>query len=429
MCRNKSGVIKKIHKYLSLLVIFTILFPCSVIAEAQRDAVKIYFFYGEGCPHCESEKVFFSEIKNKYPDLQILPFEVWHNKDNFIFFERMAAGFGIEVSGVPTTFIGDRVFVGYSKQIALEMGEKIKECVNVGCVDPLTVIDKGIRDKELFTIKIPYLGEINPKELSLPALAIILGGLDSFNPCAFFVLLFLLSLLIHAKSRKTMFIIGGVFVFFSGLLYFVFMAAWLNLFLLVGQLPIITLIAAIIAITIAAINIKDFFFFKKGVSLVIPEKAKPKIYERMRNLLRSTSITSMFFGTGVLAIVVNTYELICTAGFPMVFTRALTLHNLTTLQYYSYLLLYNVVFVIPLLIIVLIMAITLGAKKLTEWQGRVLKLISGTMMLGMGLILLIKPILLNNAIVSVLLLAVTLLTSGIIVFIAKRIKPEIKEGF
>jgi len=101
--------------------------------------------------------------------------------------------------------------------------------------------------------------------MSLPVITLVIAGLDSFNPCAFFVLFSLLGLLIHAQSRKKMFLIGSVFVFFSGFIYFLFMAAWLNLFLVMGQVEIITKIAGSVAVVIAAINIKDFFIFKKGV--------------------------------------------------------------------------------------------------------------------------------------------------------------------
>jgi hypothetical protein len=290
-----------------------------------------------------------------------------------------------------------------------------------------TSVQKEIPAQEDKIITLPFLGRIDTSKMALPVLTIILAGLDGFNPCAFFVLFTLLSILLYAGSRKRMFLIGGTFVFFSGFVYFLFMSAWLNIFLLIGEFKIITIIAGITALIIAGINIKDFFFFKKGVSLVIPEKVKPKLFERMRNLLKATSIQSMMMGTIVLAIAANTYELLCTIGFPMVFTRVLTSHGLPTLKYYLYLIFYNVIYVIPLLFIVLVFSITLGAKKLTEWQGQVLKLISGLMMLGLGLVMLISPALLSNIFVAVGLLAVTLASAGIIIFIKKKIIYKTKK--
>ena len=224
--------------------------------------------------------------------------------------------------------------------------------------------------------------------------------MDAFNPCAFFVLLFLLSMMVHAQSRAKMALIGGIFVFFSGAIYFLFMAAWLNLFIYLGELRIMTLIAGLVAIGIALINIKDYFWFKKGVSLTISDHAKPKIFDRMRSLLRLDSIATVMLATVVLAIVANSYELLCTAGFPMIYTRILTLKALDIESYYLYLLLYNLIYILPLLIIVIVFTIKLGSRKLSQHEGEVLKLLSGVMMLMLGGLLVVSPQLLNNIVMA-----------------------------
>jgi hypothetical protein len=279
--------------------------------------------------------------------------------------------------------------------------------------------DLECRDKSR-TIFVPWIGKLDASELSLPLITVVIAGLDSFNPCAFFVLFSLLGLLIHARSRSKMFIVGAIFVFLSGFIYFIFMAAWLNLFLFMGQVQIITIIAGLVAVLIAAINIKDFFRYKQGVSLTIPDNAKPKLFDRMRRLISSTSLVSIIIGTTALAIAANSYELLCTAGFPMVFTRILTLKDLSSVSYYSYLVLYNIVYVIPLAAIVLIFTITLGKKKLSEWEGRILKLVSGVMMLGLGIILLVDPTILSNALISFLILLGALVLSFIMIILTKR---------
>ena len=247
---------------------------------------------------------------------------------------------------------------------------------------------------------------MDAKAFSLPVLTLVLAGMDAFNPCAFFVLLFLLSLLVHAKSRTRMAIVGGTFVLFSGLVYFVFMAAWLNVFLIAGELRVITVIAGLLALTVAALNIKDYFWFKEGPSLSIPESAKPGLFKRMRGIVATGSLGPMLASTVLLAIVANSYELLCTAGFPMVYTRVLTLGQLETWQYYAWLAAYNVIYVIPLLAIVIVFVKTMGARKLTESEGRILKLVSGFMMLGFGLLLLFAPQLLTNPLASILVLLV-----------------------
>jgi thiol-disulfide isomerase/thioredoxin len=407
--------------FLSILILFCLF----SLSYAQTNEVKLYLFWGNGCPHCAAEKEFLKKLEQKYPQLEVKSYEVWYNSTNLELFKKMVEGYGCGVSGVPTTFIGEDYIIGYSSDetTGKKIEEKIKFCIENGCIDPTEKLGKDSHGicigNEI--IELPILGELDYSKMSLPAFTIILGGLDGFNPCAFFVLFFLLSMLVYAKSRKRILLIGGTFVFFSGFVYFLFMAAWLNLFLIIGQLKIITIIAGIIALVMATINIKDFFFFKKGVSLTIPEGAKPKLFKRMRNLLKADSLISMMTGTIVLAIAANTYELLCTAGFPMVFTRVLTLNNLSMTEYYLYLILYNLVYIIPLLIIVLMFTITLGAKKLTEEQGQLLKLISGLIMLSLGLILLINPALLSDITISIGILVLSLIIAETINLLSKKL--------
>jgi thiol-disulfide isomerase/thioredoxin len=414
------------------------------VQQAPPETKKfiVYFFWGKGCPHCEAEKIFLNEMKKKYPNMEIKDFEVWYNKQNAELLLKMAKAYNVKASGVPVTFIDKNAFVGFSEQSKEEIMESIKECLSSKCIDPLLMASGKPYVEEQFppvsessdktedleckekskTVHIPWIGKLEASEMSLPAITIVIAGLDSFNPCAFFVLFSLLGLLIHARSRAKMLLIGGVFVFFSGFIYFIFMAAWLNLFLVMGQVGVITTIAGTTAILIAGINIKDFFIFKKGISLTIPDSAKPKLFDRMRRLMKSTSFLSILVGTAVLAIAANSYELLCTAGFPMVFTRILTLNNLSNFTYYMYLILYNIIYVIPLLIIVVIFTLTLGKRNLTEWQGRVLKLVSGTMMLGLGGILLFDPAILNNAFIAFLLLLGAIVVAALTAFVTRKVK-------
>lgn len=366
--------------------------------------------------------------------MDLRTYEVWYNKKNAALFSSMLQGRGMRLNGVPTTFIGEQVFAGFTKQTEYAIEDSIRACRLLQCRDPGTVLNKeGSGEAQAFfsaspvpqakdtTVDIPLIGKLDAQDTSLPVMTLVIAGLDSFNPCAFFVLLSLLGLLVHARSRNKMLLIGGVFVFFSGFIYFLFMAAWLNLFLFMGQVAIITTIAGGISVIIAGINIKDFFMFKQGLSLTIPDSAKPGLFDSMRRLMRATSLLSILVGTTVLAVVANSYELLCTAGFPMVFTRILTLQHLSTTTYYLYLVLYNIVYVIPLSIIVLVFTITLGSRKLSEWQGRVLKLISGTMMLGLGGVLLVNPALLNSVTISVAILAGALVVSLLVAMVTRRL--------
>ncbi len=275
--------------------------------------------------------------------------------------------------------------------------------------------------EEPATISVPIIGKIDASQMALPVLTVTIAALDGFNPCAFFVLFTLLGMLLHVHSRQRMLLVGGIFVFFSGFIYFVFMSAWLNIFLLTGELKAITIVAGLVALSVAVINIKDYFYFRKGVSLSIPDSAKPKLFDRMRRLLKASSLLSIIIGTVVLAVAANAYELLCTAGFPMVFTRVLTLHELPSATYYLYLVLYNVVYILPLLVIVLLFTFTLGSRKLSEHQGQVLKLVSGMMMLFLALVILFKPALLGNVAIAAGLLIAALTASGLVMLASRAI--------
>jgi hypothetical protein len=218
-----------------------------------------------------------------------------------------------------------------------------------------------------------------------------------------------------------MLLIGGVFIFFSGLLYMLFMFILFETFILTrAYVTIITSVAGILALSLGIINIKDFFFFKKGASLSIPDEKKPKLYKQMRNLVKNPKLTATLIGTIVLAGTVNFYELLCTLGLPLVYTRQLASYNLSTAAYYSYILLYNIVYVIPLIIIVLIFVITLGKRKLTEWHGQVMKLETGIMLTIFGLLFLLNYQLLENIITPIALLFTSLGLTGLISFIWKE---------
>ena len=384
-----------------ILIITFILFFITVSSINAQNNVKLYFFYGEGCPHCAKEEVFLDKLEQKYPQLEVVRYETYYNKENADLFVKLSEACGTKAMGVPTTFIDEEAIVGFDnvEGIGKKIEDKVKECIEQGCDDPMHKItgheptcESGEENESI--INVPVIGKVDPKKVSLPIFTVVIGFLDGFNPCAMWVLCFLLTLLIHARSRKKIILIGSIFVFFSGLVYFLFMTAWLNFFLLVGYVNVLRIIIAIIAIVMGLISIKDFFLFKKGLSLTIPEKAKPKLFKKMRSLVYAQALPAVIIGTVVLAFTANTFELLCTAGFPAVYTRILTLNNLPSVVYYFYLALYNIVYVIPLAVIVTMFAVTMGAHKFTEKQGRILKLIAGLLMLALGLILILKPALL-----------------------------------
>jgi hypothetical protein len=370
-------------------------------AGARR--VHLYFFWTRTCPHCQAARPFVDALPARHAWLVVHSHDLTADQDAADRYVAMAESLGKDASSVPAFLFCGRMEVGFDRPEttgrALEDAlQSCREAASGDHGDPLPGAQPAPG------IDLRGFGRMTPDQWSLPVFTLVIAGLDAFNPCAFFVLLFLLSLLIHAGSRVRMLFIGSVFLFFSGLIYFLFMAAWLNVFRWLGEIALVTTLAGALAIVIALINIKDYFWFKQGVSLSIPDSAKPGLYQRVRGLLRADSLPVLTLGTIALAIAANSYELLCTAGFPMIYTRLLTLSDLPPWQHYTYLALYNVVYVIPLMVITLIFTYTLGSRKLSEGEGRLLKLLSGTMMLALGVLLVVAPAALNDLRVALALL-------------------------
>jgi len=400
-------------------------------AQDGTPTVRLYYFFSPTCPHCQAAKPFIAELQARNPWLEVKRYSVKDHRGNARFFYETAQSLGVEALSVPGLVFCRQIIIGYDSAgtTGKELADALQAChdrraANPGAPDPAPTVSgattqlAAAEENAGTTVNLPFIGPVDAKAFSLPVLTLVLAGMDAFNPCAFFVLLFLLSLLVHARSRTRMAIVGGTFVLFSGLVYFVFMAAWLNVFLIAGELRVITFVAGLVALMVAALNIKDYFWFKAGPSLSIPDSAKPGLFKRMREVVASGSIGPMLVSTVLLAIVANSYELLCTAGFPMVYTRALTLADLESWQYYAWLAAYNVIYVLPLLAIVTVFVKTMGARKLSESEGRLLKLISGFMMLGFGLLLLIAPNMLTNALASILVLAAAVGASLIVARVA-----------
>jgi len=397
--------------------------------------VVLLVYSAENCPHCRQTEEFLRLLTSRYTGVKADVRDIWNNRSHFEQLVFLSNQFDVSLV-TPSIFLGNRAWFGIGPEQQQQIEAAVRECLQNGCANTLELAETGNLDPQRTSLSsdesdvgttrifVPWVGEVDGRTLSLPLFTLIVGLLDSLNPCAFFVLLFLLSLLIHLRSKLRMLLVGGIFIFFSGLFYFLFMAAWLNLFLSFGQLRGLTLAAGVLAVMMGAVNIKDFFFFKRGLSLSISGSAKPKLFERMRGLLKASSLVSMIGATIVLAAAANMYELLCTAGFPMIYTRVLTLHELATWEYYLFLVFYNLFYIIPLTVILLIFTFTLGASKLSEWQGRILKLLSGTMMFMLGMVLMLRPMLLNQMLVSIGLLAVSVLITWLVAGVWQRFAHE-----
>lgn len=353
-----------------------------ISVQAKEPAPDVEVFVRSGCPHCEAAKSFLADIRHTHPSLRIAIYDIAEDAFARNRFSHLGTEQGVASLGVPAFLIGSELIIGF--QSADTTGKEILARLDQPPAHPVmtTAVD---------SIQTRWLGELRVTDLGLPLFTITIGLLDGFNPCAMWVLLFLLSLLVNLRDRRKMALIAGTFVLVSGLVYFAFMAAWLNIFLLIGLSRAVQIGLGGIALLMGSINLKDFFALHRGLSLSIPESAKPGLYARIRQILQAEHLAGALAGVVVLAGVVNLVELLCTAGFPALYTQILTVQQIPAWGYYAYLGLYNVAYVFDDSLMVIIAVITLSRTKLQERTGRWLKLTSGLVMVGLGAILLLQP--------------------------------------
>lgn len=279
----------------------------------------------------------------------------------------------IEAGGVPTFHVRGEVRVGFLD--AESSGREIR----------------AILAGEEASIETRAFGAFTVSRLGLPLFTLVLGLLDGFNPCALWVLLFLLSLLVHVGSRRRMALVAGTFVVVSGLAYYVFLAAWLGIFLLIGIVRPVQIALGLLAGVAGAMHLKEALAPGVGPALAIPESAKPGLYARMRAIVRAEDLPAALAGVVVLAVLVNVVELLCTAGLPALFTQVLSLQQLSWPAYHGYLALYVLAYMADDALLVSIAIVTLGHRKLGETGGRWLQALSGAVLCVLAALLLFAP--------------------------------------
>ena len=395
---------KTIHciRWFLLLALLTFAWSSTGYAETTAD---IEVFVRQGCPHCAKAEIFLHTLQKEQAALKIVIHDVSKEPSALERLQELAKNQGISSVRVPAFQVRGQLLIGYTDETS--SGQLIRDVLaQTPVIQKTQVSAAGCEADEQAlsceanpspktapapqTFAVNFLGQkLTLEEVGLPLFTMAMGLLDGFNPCSLWVLLLMIALLAPMNNRPRMLAIAGTFVLVEGLAYFVFMAAWLNMFLLIGLSRASEIIIALIALIAGLINLKDFWRFGWGVSLSIPDAAKPKIYSRIRNILQAKNMTAAIIGAIVLAVLVQVVEFMCTSGFPALYTRILTLKQMDTVSYYGYLLLYNLVYMLDDLIILSIGVITLSQHRLQEKEGRWLKLISGLTMVGLGIYLLV----------------------------------------
>lgn len=424
-------------KILKFLIVFAVFLLLPVSAKADEKVINIHLFYGNGCPHCAAEEEFLSDYLKDRTDVKLYKYEIWYNSHNQELLSKVQKEMGTtNKNGVPFTVIGKKTIVGYADGVT---DEQIKDAINyylnndyrdyageitgkvkkvevkedttkdesktedkkenkIEKADDKTSIQKE-KDKALDevnkTLKThPILKKINVKNVSLPIIAVVLGLVDGFNPCAMWILIFLITMLFNMKDRKKMWILGLTFILTSGIVYLMFMLAWLNLATFISKIAFIRLLIAVIALVVGLINVYKYIdsLKKKDEGCdVVDKKDRKKIMEKIISITHEKKFIIALLGIMVLAASVNIIELMCSIGIPLLFTQILAMNNLSTFSYMIYMFIYIFFFLIDDIVIFVISMVTLKVTGLSTKYTKYSHLVGGIIMLIIGLLLIIKP--------------------------------------
>lgn len=395
------------RKVFSYIIIFFCFFFFTTSVEAlESDKLTLYLFHGDGCPHCASEQEFLENIEKDYANLEVVEYEVWYNEENSSFMNEVKEALDINTNGVPLTIIGESVIVGYSDATSEKIKRAIEyysnneytdvvEKIKNGTFTDETVVDDFGKEEERtdknFLIKLPLFGKVNLKKVSISLAAVLIGLIDGFNPCAMWILLFLISVLIGMKDRRKMWVLGLTFLVSSALVYMVIMMSWLNIVIHITTSILIRNIIACIALVGGVVNLCNYFKDKGSGCSVVDDKKRKRIFAKIKKFTHEKTFALAIVGIIGLAISVNIVELACSAGLPMIFMQLLALNNITGMAAFLYVLVYIFFFLLDDLVIFVIAMITMKVTGISTKYNKYSHLIGGILMLVVGSLLILKP--------------------------------------
>ncbi|HQR28638.1 MAG TPA: thioredoxin family protein [Nocardioides sp.] len=422
----------------------------SAVDRVATQETQVYYFYGDGCPVCAKATPFLEGLAESHPELRVNRFEVWHSAENRDLLGQMADAYRITPTGVPVIFIGRHAWVGFREGATdTAITSVVDACTTQGCPDPSTVeldgtegtttdtgqscgtspdgepLACGSEDEAEEAIDVPLVGSVGLADRPLVVSTLLISFVDGVNPCSLWVLTVLIALSLRRASRRHTLVIGGTFILVTAAVYAMFIGGLFTVFTFVGFAPWIRVAVATVALFMALVSIKDYFWFKQGLSLTIPDSKKPGIYAGMRRVLdKGDSMPAMIGATAVLAAGVSLVEFGCTAGFPVLWTNLLQTQEAGPLTFALLLLLYMLIYQIDELVIFLTAVFTLRATRIQEKQGRLLKLGSGVLMLALALVMIIDPEIMSSVTGAVGVFLAAMAVSAIVVLVDRLVRPR-----
>jgi cytochrome c biogenesis protein CcdA len=397
---------------LAVLAVWVWLVAGPAATGAADDTLVLY--WGDGCPHCAAEWEFLTELGEEFPELAVAGFEVWHDHANR---ERFAADMearGERASAVPTTVFRDRVWVGFDERVETEIHAAVAEAFGGGA--------------QTGGLRLPLLGSIDPSATSLLVITVVIGLVDGLNPCSLWALSVLLALVLRTGSRGRVVVVGLVFLLVTTALYGLYLSGLYGALELAAHGAWIRVVMALVALGFGVVNLKDYWWFKRGVSLAIPERAKPGLYRRMRGVaLEERPLPAVLGGTVVLAAGVSLLETPCTAGYPLLWADLLSARGVTVASAVGLFAVYMVVFLADELAVFGTAVVAMRASKLQERQGRALKLVSGVLMVVLAVVLLAAPRLMETVSGALAVFAAAATIAGVIQAVPRWRRSSVRD--
>jgi cytochrome c biogenesis protein CcdA/glutaredoxin len=362
----------------------------TLVSRAQEPAsAELVLFHREGCPYCEAELAFLEGLRVRHPTLEIRAYEISTSQENLRRFYETAQELGFEPSSVPTTIVGDRVWVGYTDQIGAEIEAAVVAATSETVVSPTP--------EAPVTVDVPFVGEVDVGDRSLLVSTVVIGFVDGVNPCSLWVLMMLLALVLHSGSRARVALVGTVFLTITAALYGLYIVGAYSALSYADASVWIRVAVVAVAGVLGALQLLDAARPGLAPSLSIDASRRPGLFRRMRSLAgEGRGVPAVVLGTAALAVGVSLLETPCTAGLPVLWSGMVADAGVRGLGFVFLILVYLAVFLLDELLVFGAAVVTMRATKLQERHGRALKLVSGLVMIALALVLLLRPSLLET---------------------------------
>lgn len=373
----------------------------TAVAAVEPEGVELVRFTGEGCPACAEQSAWLLDVAPRYPDLVLVEHEVWTDAEARALFVATGEELGFEASSVPTTVLGERVWIGWTDAIAEDLTGALDLAVAGEPVPPgvYGTSGAGTCSQDALTcetadgpvVQVPLLGEIDLGANSLLVSTLVIGFVDGVNPCSLWAISVLLTIVVRTASRRRVVAVGGTFLLVTAGMYALYMAGIYSALTVATHLSVVQGVVAVVAGVVGVVSVKDYVAFKKGLSFTIPDSAKPGLYRRMRAAAGHDRLGPALLATAALGVAVSLLETPCTAGFPVLWTGLLQQAGVPPAEVAGLFVAYMVPFLLDEILVVAVAVGTMRALHLQEHHGQVLKLFAGVTMLALASVIVIAP--------------------------------------